>query len=551
MSTLGEVLPDVQAHRAVDVLGLDPADIERFIDCRDVLALVGSDASHEARDRVRRAVEHLGDAPEELLRSSYSGRSLRFPVECDTPGSRLAWLRNLPAWSPRSHIKSSAIQDEDDTPLPETPWPDPPGPDAYHGLVGKAVRAVAEHTEADPAAILAQLLVAFGNAVGRSPHMLIDGSRHGVNEYLIVVGETAAARKGTSKARALSFLDDVDPDWRKYRIRNGLSSGEGLICPVRDPTLKNGEVVDPGEIDKRLLVIESEFGSVLRALQREGNRLSALLRSAWDGDDLATMTRTPLRATEPHISIIGHITFGELRALLSAVDISNGLANRATWLCARRSQVLPFGGNHGNLSSFRTRFQEAVENGMRVGLMALSTDARNLFAERYPALSTPPPGVLGEVLSRAPAHVLRWAMTYALLDCSALVREEHVLAGLAIVEASHRSAAFIFGERLGDPMADKVLAALRASPSGLTRSEIREHVLGKNSTAIQRGETLAMLLRHGLATVVREPGPGRPTTRYLATAPGVKALRAISPPERPLIALNALPPTPGREIFEL
>jgi hypothetical protein len=39
-----------------------------------------------------------------------------------------------------------------------TGWPDPPGPDAYHGLPGEIVKTLAPHTEADPAAILSQLL---------------------------------------------------------------------------------------------------------------------------------------------------------------------------------------------------------------------------------------------------------------------------------------------------------------------------------------------------------------------------------------------------------
>ena len=42
------------------------------------------------------------------------------------------------------------------------------------------------------------------------------------------------------------------------RILTGLSSGEGLIYAVRDPA---GQ--DPGASDRRLLVIEPEFVSVL------------------------------------------------------------------------------------------------------------------------------------------------------------------------------------------------------------------------------------------------------------------------------------------------
>ena len=64
--------------------------------------------------------------------------------------------------------------------------------------------------------------------------------------------------------------------WARERILGGLSSGEGLIDAVRDareeqhPIKEKGRVVDyqmvvadPGVDDKRLLVMEGEFASVL------------------------------------------------------------------------------------------------------------------------------------------------------------------------------------------------------------------------------------------------------------------------------------------------
>jgi hypothetical protein len=240
----------------------------------------------------------------------------------------------------------------------------------------------------------------------------------------------------------MAFLEDADPEWARHRVRSGLSSGEGLITPVRDPVwtkqpIKDkGRVVghqdvmtDEGEPDKRLLVSEGEFGSVLRALQREGNRLSALLRSAWDGDSLATMTRSPLRATDPHISLVGHITFRELQALLSEVDVANGLANRVLWLCVRRTKYLPLGGADVDLSPIQGRFRDAAEFARGVGLMTLTPDARALFADHYARLSSPPPGVLGDVTNRATAHALRWSMLYALADQSGEVCVDHMRGG--------------------------------------------------------------------------------------------------------------------------
>ena len=55
-------------------------------------------------------------------------------------------------------------------------WPAPITEHALHGLAGEFVRLVEPHTEADPIALLIQLLVAFGVAAGRHAHLRIEAS---------------------------------------------------------------------------------------------------------------------------------------------------------------------------------------------------------------------------------------------------------------------------------------------------------------------------------------------------------------------------------------
>src|SRR5262249_53961795 len=106
------------------------------------------------------------------------------------------------------------------------------------------------------------------------------------------------------------------------------------------------EVIDPGVVDKRLLVVESEFASPLCVMKREGNTLSSLLRLAWETGSLRSMTKnSPARATGAHISVIGHITRTELCRHLDETETANGFGNRILWVCARRSKVLPEGGS--------------------------------------------------------------------------------------------------------------------------------------------------------------------------------------------------------------
>jgi hypothetical protein len=82
-------------------------------------------------------------------------------------------------------------------PVPDG-WPPPPAHAAYHGLAGEIVNRIAPHTEADPVAILSQLLVAFGAAAGRGAWFQVEATHHHPNEFLVLIGDSARSRKGSS-----------------------------------------------------------------------------------------------------------------------------------------------------------------------------------------------------------------------------------------------------------------------------------------------------------------------------------------------------------------
>ena len=202
---------------------------------------------------------------------------------------------------------------------PSTPtWPTL-HKDALHGLAGEVVNTISPQSEADPVAILIQFLVSAGNLFDRHYYYQVESDQHHANLFVALVGESAKARKGISWGRIKSVARIADEQWFSDRTKGGLSSGEGFIYEVRDPVkkwnsgTKDHEVVDPGVTDKRLTVIEPEFAAALAVMERHGNTLSPLIRKAWDGDKLCTLTKTsPLTATNPHVSIIGHITEIEL-----------------------------------------------------------------------------------------------------------------------------------------------------------------------------------------------------------------------------------------------
>jgi hypothetical protein len=402
--------------------------------------------------------------------------------------------------------------------------------EAFHGPAGEVVRAIEPNTESDPAGLLATFIAEVGNVIGRGAHFVIEDDEHYCKVWPVLVGQTGKARKGTGKKRIDRLMREVDGEWCKLCTVTGLSSGEGLINRVRDPVFVDKddglEVKDPGAEDKRLLVEEPEFASCLTVMRRDGNTLSMVLRNAWDNRPLQTLTKnSPQRASDTHISVVGHVTEGELRRHLTEEKLGGGTGNRFLFVCVRRSKMLPHGGERDIFpEDLVRRLQEAVEFGKERREIPISEEieevygysAMELWQWVYADLSSGKPGLFGAVVGRAEAQVRRIAIVYAVLDLSPVVRVPHLLAALAIWQYSEASARRIFGDRTGDALADEVLEVLKnTGDEGMTRSEIYE-LFGRN----QRRERLSAVLRdlrsQGRARMEKDKpeGPGRPTERW-------------------------------------
>ena len=396
-------------------------------------------------------------------------------------------------------------------------WPAPPDQAAYHGLPGAIVAKIAPHTEADPVAILTQLLVACGALIGRGAHFQVEATPHHPNQFLLLIGDSSRARKGSSLDHVTKLLTDVDPTFPST-LTTGLSSGEGLVWKVRDP---NGQ--DPGAQNKRLLVIEPEFASVLKSTSREISTLSPTLRSAWDGRPLALLTRTaPARATDAHISIIGHITATELQHHTTRVELANGFMNRFVLASVRRVRLLPEGGNPNPLNGtgLARYLATVLKHARAAGHVKLDPAARELWWHTYPKLTEPGDGLAGAICARAEAHTIRLALLYALLDGQRHIQPEHLQAALALWDYAARSAAWTLGQATGDPLAEQLHAALIRYPGGLSRTQLSD-LLDRHqpSTRIQRA--LDALAAAGRADHAKILTAGRPAELWTAKpAPG-------------------------------
>lgn len=383
----------------------------------------------------------------------------------------------------------------EEKPIHYIPWPAPLSEAAFHGPIGELCKILMPNTEADPAAILFQALVMCGNVFGRGIHFTAENTPHFCNEFACIVGATAKGRKGSSFGQVRSVLRQADREWDKTRVKSGLTSGEGLIYHVRDEIREmkqqKGQMVelvtDTGEPDKRMLVMEEELSSAFKAMSREGNTLSGVIRQSWDSPMvLAPMTKNNrITASNPHVSIIGHITKDELHRSLKSVENTNGCTNRFLWCCAKRSNILPFGGNPAG------ERLAAVSNAIDVACgwaqtvrheMPFDSDAAEMWAVVYEKLGDIPSGTVGAILSRAEPHVRRVAMIYAVMDRSTVIRIEHLEAAMEIWRYSTDSVRWIFDSAevatVQDKVQDKILKTIQEHPDGINRRVIAQSVGG-------------------------------------------------------------------------
>ncbi len=203
---------------------------------------------------------------------------------------------------------------------------------ALYGLAGLAVRSLALHTEADPAAILLQFLAAFGNMAGPAPHCMAGSTRHGLNLFVVLVGESSKARKGTSWRQISSLFTEADPGWVARRVTAARPTAYRILHALRDQQPPS---------DRRLFLLAEEFASVLHLLGHNSGQLSPLLRSAWDGGDLYAHNGTHLLcATNAHLSMVAYITPSELAHHLTRSEAHSGFAEPLP-LDQRASQPIP------------------------------------------------------------------------------------------------------------------------------------------------------------------------------------------------------------------
>ena len=398
-------------------------------------------------------------------------------------------------------------------------------PAAFYGFAGRFVKLATLDSEADPAAVLSTFLGRAGIEFGTSAYLQVGDSKHYPRINAVIVGQSAKARKGTSAAPVtrLFKLNEVGNIYSPAVTNGGpLSSGEGLVFAVRDEVKtwqvgKGSEVgklvvSDPGIEDKRLFVKEEEFGAALKAAQRQGNTLSAIIRHAFDSGNISPMTKSNLiKTTGAHIGLLCHITIAELNHLLEECDVLNGFSNRFLWICARRSKLvsLPAPMPGEELRELQLELMDAVCGAASCGQVGLTPEAVEWWDKNYPSITKDVPGRLGAVTSRGEVMILRLALIYALLDQAKAVNVAHLDAAHAVWRYSFASARYIFGDSSENPLTNKLLDAIKkAGNAGLSKTELHA-ATGNNAKKGQIDKAVKELLVSGVVKIKKTQDEGR------------------------------------------
>jgi hypothetical protein len=393
-------------------------------------------------------------------------------------------------------------------------------PEIYAGILGDITHAAEPSTEADPVGILGSLLVMTGVAVGRNPHVQVGNDRHPLLIWTLLLGRTGSGRKGGATQTGALYARKAfgEDDYRAW-VTSGLSSGEGLIERIRDDGGKDA----PGVADKRLIAIETEFGTVMARAARDGSTLAEVCRQAWNGEPLSVLNRKRLTASWSHVGIIGHAAPRDFLRRLAAADLAAGTYNRYLPLYVERSRRLPIprGADPKQVTDLGGRLRDAISAARRKTRVRLDGEAEALWCdELYDELTASDDEEMAwaEFTRRAAPYCLRIAGLYAVLDGRDRISKADLTAAAALVRYSVASARYVLGNLLRDPRLERLIRAIDAAGgTGLTRTQI-SRLFSRHMTGAALDALLAELLSRDGYEIERAETGGRPVEIYRRTS---------------------------------
>jgi hypothetical protein len=410
----------------------------------------------------------------------------------------------------------------------------------YYGFVGEVMREATKETEVHPAAAGIALIAAVSAAFGRNRFFPIGNELHHSRIYSVHVGRSSRGGKGIALgatkricAKAQLLCDSTNPLFPlvcgNYHD-GGLSSREGLSWLIRDAsdeTNKDGVPIDSGVDDKRLFVVEEELANVLKQSARDGNTLSAALRSAWDGAAIAPATKTNrTRVAAPHIAMHACITPFELHMSLDQNSLTNGFANRFLFVWGERLGLHPYPRRIPDevVEKLARQLLRAIKHAQLDGEVTASAQARMMYANFYRERrrGSGLTEKLRGLLERHLPYAWRLSLTFALLDCRSEINENDMKAALAWLEYCRESTRFIFSDDRQEVQAEKtaalsnrIVGQLRDAHEQTMNRESLHKALGKPGKEFLNAALQELMDANNLDEIsTPRDGGGRPLRKY-------------------------------------
>ena len=455
------------------------------------------------------------------------------PISSPSEVAVMKVVENIYSEMSASQCEQLISQTSENEELDFTRKPPTPTQKMFPHIIGKTVQAVTEKTEAVAVSVAANILSTFGTMVGRpskqtpnAPVFHIGDSDLHSNSSFLITGDTSKGRKGTSDKPVIKIFKHVDEllferHSKKYPAENkseleaywplnthtgGLSTGEGLAYLLRDPVKDDEGVSVNGQYDKRLLIRDEEFQRILAVGSRENNTLTSILRIALDGETISPLTKSArVVATNPHISIIAHITAYELVHKIKKCDVANGFLNRIPIIHSQRNKTvaLPKRTPDSVINDLAIELADTVNYAQQAGQIRFDNDSPEYWEDVYKKVTVLNDGhEIDFLLARSEPFIIKIAMITALLDRRNTIGIEDLKTGVAWFHYWRDSITFIFdGERQKveaselQYLADDVLTAVNSinDGNGCSRTQISEFLNGNKSSAqISRALELQM-----------------------------------------------------------
>ncbi len=403
---------------------------------------------------------------------------------------------------PERFITQEEIDASIDEEFPVYPLGEQSGPlwqdEMMHGIAGDIVRKAGKYCEAHPAGMYLDLLVSLGNIMGRHAHFKVGASKHFTNEFMIRVGNTSTARKGTGRDAINEPLKMIDGNWYTTRVMSGFGSGEAVVGLVADPmqqsvrdtksSLGFKNIVKPGVEDKRLFIREGEAASIFQLANKKESRADIILRDGWDGLPLKNIVKgktdginNSATCMEPHLSISGDTTRDELKRRMPDGADQNGFGNRFLYTFVYRTKMCPNGGPQLDWTSEVVALHKTIQFARSVGYVPLTKAAHKMWSRMYVEIENEVgelPALPQAMCARGVAHVRRLALIFALLDMKDSVDSEHLQAAKKLWDYCMDSARFIFSGETKEQM--QIINWMRLNPGARTTREITDTVFHRH-----------------------------------------------------------------------